>query len=534
VSARTRFLPGSVLQERYRIVNLLGGGGMGEVYRADDLKLGQAVALKFVRPSPHAEAEKRQRERMLTEVRLARRVTDPYVCRVYDVGELDGLPFVTMEYVDGEDLASLLRRIGRLPGDKAEQVALELCAGLAAAHDQGILHRDLKPADVMIDGRGRARITDFGLAALAGEVWSGDALVGTRGYMAPELLGGAPASIRSDLYALGLVLHQVFTGRVPVSRPIAGADTLSESSPDSRASLFQGLDPDVERVVLRCLETDPEDRPSSAHAVAAALPGGDPVAAALARGEMPSPQMVAAGGAVGGLSRAAAGASLAVLLVGLGADLSLSDRGPALLRAALQRPPAVLRDRTDEMLAELGQTDVARDSELGLDYDRGALDYLTKAPSVAADPDSPPAVYYWYRRSPELLVSDFPSAPSFTNPPGVVPGMTSVRLAPDGRLLELIVTGRHEQPASAAPLDWRVPFAWARLEPAEFEPAPSSSIPSILVDEHRSWTRSPDRGRIPLRVEAAGFHGRLVYFRLQGPWSRPLGREGPSVRWWYV
>jgi len=529
------FLPGSVLQGRYRIINLLGRGGMGEVYRADDLKLGQPIALKFLRLPLSADAERLRRERLLTEVRLARRVTHPYVCRVYDLGEVDGLPFVTMEYVDGEDLASLLRRIGRVPEDKAVQVALQLCAALAAAHDQGILHRDLKPANVMIDGRGRARITDFGLAALADEIRIGDARAGTPAYMAPEQLGGFAASIRSDLYALGLVLHELFTGRSPVSRQIAGAGTPSESSPLSPAGLFEGLDPDVERVVMRCLETDPDDRPASAHAVAAALPGGDPLAAALARGETPSPQMVAARGGVGGLSRAAAAASLAVLVVGLGAALSLSDRGRVLLHAAVQKPPAVLRDRTEEMLAELGQTDVARDSEHGLDYDLGALEYLTKVPSVATEADYPAAVYYWYRRSPEPLMADMvPKAPSFTNPAGVVPGMTSVRLVPDGRLLELIVIGRHDQPASAVPMDWRVPFARARLDPAEFESADSLFIPPIPVDEHQSWTRSPTHGRVPLHVEAAGFRGRLVYFKVTGPWSRPVGTAGPTVRWWFV
>ena len=161
------FTPGMVLAERYRIIGLLGRGGMGEVYRADDLKLGQPVALKFL-PKALADDPVR-RERFYAEVRIARQVSHPNVCRVYDIGELDGRHFLTMEYIDGEDLASLLKRIGRLPGDKAIDVARQLCAGLAAAHDKGVLHRDLKPANVMIDGRGRVRITDFGLAVAAGE-----------------------------------------------------------------------------------------------------------------------------------------------------------------------------------------------------------------------------------------------------------------------------------------------------------------------------------------------------------------------------
>ena len=158
-----RFAPGTVLADRYRIVALAGRGGMGEVYRAEDERLGQTVALKFLPVG--LEHDEEARDRLLAEVRNARTVSHPNVCRVYDIGELDGRYFLTMEYIDGEDLASLLRRIGRLPATKALEVARQLCAGLAAAHDRGLLHRDLKPANVMVDGRGQVRITDFGLAA---------------------------------------------------------------------------------------------------------------------------------------------------------------------------------------------------------------------------------------------------------------------------------------------------------------------------------------------------------------------------------
>src|SRR2546428_4767569 len=159
------FAPGTLLAGRYRIVGLLGRGGMGEVYRADDLKLRRPVALKFLPQG--LEREPVRLSRFLNEVRLALKVTHPNVCRVHDIGEADGQHFLSMEYVDGEDLASLLRRIGHLPKEKAIQIARQLCAGLSAAHEMGVLHRDLKPANVMIDGRGRTRITDFGLAALA-------------------------------------------------------------------------------------------------------------------------------------------------------------------------------------------------------------------------------------------------------------------------------------------------------------------------------------------------------------------------------
>src|SRR5580658_2681011 len=206
-----RFLPGRLLASRYRIIALLGKGGMGEVYRADDLTLGQPVALKFL--PEEASRDEGLLERFRNEVRIARRVSHPNVCRVYDVGEVDGYSFFTMEYVDGEDLASLLRRIGRLPQDKALDIARQLCAGLAAAHAKGVLHRDLKPANIMLDGRGQVVITDFGLAGVADDIRGNEIRSGTPAYMAPEQLAGKEVSTRSDIYALGLVLYEVFTGK---------------------------------------------------------------------------------------------------------------------------------------------------------------------------------------------------------------------------------------------------------------------------------------------------------------------------------
>src|SRR6266567_250603 len=183
-----RFLPGTLLAGRYRIIGLLGRGGMGEVYRASDLTLGQAVALKFL---PEGAIEDEQTlARFHNEVRTARQVSHPNVCRVYDIGQIDGQTFLSMEYVDGEDLGSLLRRIGRVPHDKAIEMSRKLCAGLAAAHEKGVLHRDLKPANIMIDGRGQLLITDFGLAGIAENIQDTEIRHGTPAYMAPEQLKG--------------------------------------------------------------------------------------------------------------------------------------------------------------------------------------------------------------------------------------------------------------------------------------------------------------------------------------------------------
>ncbi len=209
----TRFIPGTILAERYRVIGQLGKGGMGEVYRADDLKLGQPVALKFLPERLSKDAA--MLERFHREVRTARKVSHPNVCRVFDIGEVEGQQFLSMEYIDGEDLSSLLRRIGRLPEDKATEIARQLCAGLAAAHEEGVLHRDLKPANIMIDGRGRARITDFGLAGLSDEFRGNEIRSGTPAYMSPEQLAGKEVSTKSDIYSLGLLLYEVFTGSGP-------------------------------------------------------------------------------------------------------------------------------------------------------------------------------------------------------------------------------------------------------------------------------------------------------------------------------
>ena len=206
-----RFEPGTLLASRYRIISRLGKGGMGEVFRADDIMLGQPVALKFL--SESATGNLSLLTRFYDEVRIARQITHPNVCRVYDIGEVEGQPYLSMEYIDGEDLGSLLRRIGRLPADKATEFARKMCAGLAAAHKQGVLHRDLKPANIMIDGRGELHIMDFGLAAIATQLQGAEARNGTPAYMAPEQLEGREVSAQSDIYALGLVFYEMFTGK---------------------------------------------------------------------------------------------------------------------------------------------------------------------------------------------------------------------------------------------------------------------------------------------------------------------------------
>ena len=269
-----RFIAGTVLASRYRIVAALGRGGMGEVYRADDLALNQSVALKFVRPEKGSAAEL---ARLRQEVRLARQISHPNVCRVFDLGEVDGQSFLCMEHIDGEDLASLLRRIGRLPVDKALEIARQVAAGLAAIHDGGLLHRDLKPGNVMIDGRGRARITDFGLAVVIDEVGRGRK-AGTPAYMAPEQRLGAEASVQSDLFSLGLITYEMLAGGPPQQ---------SAEPPALPESIAEQVDVRIRTILRSCLEPNPVLRPSSALRVAAALTGETPLTIAVSHGLSP-------------------------------------------------------------------------------------------------------------------------------------------------------------------------------------------------------------------------------------------------------
>ncbi|HSR53815.1 MAG TPA: protein kinase [Acidobacteriota bacterium] len=457
------FSPGVLFARRYRIVGMLGKGGMGEVYRAEDIKLGQAVALKFL-PRELAD-DPRRLSRFHDEVRLARQVTHPNVCRVHDIGEWEGLHFLSMEYIDGEDLSSLLRRIGRLPSDKAVQMARQLCAGLEAAHEQGVLHRDLKPANIMIDGRGRARITDFGLAALSHTLNVGE-VAGTPAYMAPEQLRGEEVSVRSDIYSLGLVLYEIFTGR----QTHGGAKTLDElkhlRSQDSHVSMsthVADIDPEVESVILRCLRHHPEERPASALQVSAALPGGDPLQAALAAGETPSPEMlVAAQGSslwtLRGTWLTAAGiALLAVLYVVVAQQVRLTER------VGLPRPPEALADRAQELVAELGYSPNQADRAWAFSTDRAPLRWRASNLPLEErweDMGGDPALQFWYRiasRPLKPLESDM--RPSFDDPPLRGPG--SVRLATDtqGRLLHLEALATGLDPLSRPESEAGVPQA---------------------------------------------------------------------------
>jgi len=534
-----RFTPGAIIAGRYRLVALLGRGGMGEVYRADDLTLDHPVALKFL--SEGVAADTVHLAQFHNELRTARQVSHRNVVRLYDLGEADGRRFLTMEYVDGEDLASLLRRIGRFPQERALAIARQLCAGVAAAHDRGVIHRDLKPHNVMIDGEGDVRITDFGIATAAADAGAG--LAGTPQYMAPEQLTGTAASVKSDLYALGLCLFEIFTGkRAHEAKTLNDLKALHDTGTvTTPSSIIADLDPSIERVIMRCLEKDPQKRPASALAVAAALPGGDPLAAALAAGETPSPEVLAAAAETDaipvrqGLGWLGIVAACALLYAGISPRATMANIAP------LEKAPAVLADRADQIIRDFGYQeapfDTAQNFIIPQDFRRWVIDDTTRDRWNAQKHPMAYSVLFWYRTSPRDMEPNRQSTSvSPTDPPLVFTGQSLVILDTRGRLVEFRrVPPQLETSTDPAPLpDWNVVLRAVGVDPAQFTAVDPQWSPKDFADARVAWDGPlPDASQLRLRVEAAAYRGRVVSVYTVGPWSRPRAQAAQTAEpWW--
>jgi serine/threonine protein kinase/tetratricopeptide (TPR) repeat protein len=253
---------GTVFASRYEIIELLGRGGMGTVYKAYDRDLRETIALKLLRPDAASSEEMLQRFR--NEMKLARTIGHRYVCRMHDLGTNDGLPYLTMEYVAGENLRDVLRKSGPLPAGRVVAIGQQIGEGLAEAHRKGVIHRDLKPQNIMIDESGCARIMDFGIARpIEGHNLTREGvIIGTPEYMSPEQWAGEPLDPRTDIYALGAILYEMATGRPPFSGETAfllGLKHRSEAPLDPR-SLNPAVPEGLADAILACLEKERDRR----------------------------------------------------------------------------------------------------------------------------------------------------------------------------------------------------------------------------------------------------------------------------------
>lgn len=540
-SESEQFVAGTILNKRYRIISLLGKGGMGEVYKAEDLELNGTVALKFL-PTKLA-ANKDLLSRFRGEVRIARQVSHENVCRVFDIGEIGGRRFLSMEYIEGDDLAQLLDRIGRLPSDKAVEISRQICLGLNAIHKLGILHRDLKPANIIIDSKGKARITDFGIAGFEGSVHEDEIRVGTLAYMSPEQISGNEVSKRSDIFSLGLVLYEIFTGRQAIE-----ADSVDEfakkhqtTSPVNPTELVEGIDPLVEKIINRCLEKNPEDRPESAIAVALALPGGNPLEVVLEAGETPSPEVVAAAPAKGALSpRRAIAALIAVVLLFTGI-VGIYQTSRIRNLVPLRKSPEILAEKSREILSSFGYRrgqfaenySFFRDSAFTDSYrffDKHPEGLPSRRNMISKG--QPAAVYFLYRQGPEHIIPRGSVMMGEDNPPLNVSEMANVKLDTRGRLLEFVVfPPQSESKSKNTEVDWERVFSFAELDFENFQETRSEWAPPVYADERRAWSGTlTDFPQIPIRVEAASHNGRPVYFRIVAPWDTPPGESVSGSR----
>ncbi len=525
----SNFVAGTVLDGRYRIIGLLGKGGMGEVYRAEDLKLNQVVALKFL--PEKLEKDKATLDRFIGEVRTARQVSHTNVCRVFDIGDIGGKHFISMEFIDGDDLSQLLRRIGRLPSDKAVEISRQICFGLHAIHDAGILHRDLKPANIIIDSKGKARITDFGIAGIEADISKEEVRVGTPAYMSPEQITGKEVTTKSDIYSLGLLVYEIFTGKQAFK-----ADSLNEliekhktTTPTNPSEFVENIDPIVEKTINRCLEKNPNDRPKSALQVALALPGGNPLEAAIAAGETPSPEMVAAAPKKGALKPMIALGLLAAFFIAFVGIAWLNQSVKIYNFIPLEKSADVLAEKSKTILEKFGYADAAADSVYRFEQDNS---FIRNVPENVENISQvkkmlgfgqPSEIYFLYRQSPLYLEPKGSGNVTESEPPLTAANMANVKLDTRGRLFEFVaVPPLIVKSAEKREFNWNALFIEAGLDISKFKETESNWTPPVFADERRTWKGSlADLPEIPISIEAAAYNGKLVFFRIVTPWNNP-------------
>lgn len=485
--------PGDLVADRYRLEYVVGRGGMGEVFAAHDRLLDKRVALKVLRIADTSLLRR--------EVTLSHKVTHPFVCRVYDLGQVDGQVFLTMEYVNGQTLERLLRQVRQFTPQRAQTLAVQVCLGLEAAHEQRVYHRDLKPSNVLIDEQGNVRLADFGLAAAADDDQPPDG--GTIAYMSPEQLSGGDVTGSSDIYSLGLLLFEIFTGRRICQQIQTRAALLErhELHIEEQDGFYQ-LPPEVGETIAACVQFSPQDRPVSVAAVRKRLTNQAETLDSIARRNW-------------SWGKRRAVLCMAMFLIAFVALLSLADRATLLGRAAPKAPDA-LQERAEEVLAMVRET-------APVDRARG---YISQSAGYHLPPDT---VAFFYRESPVPLVPnqffpiDYRFWHSFTvgcvtleNPAPLVPGMGSVILDKDGGLLrlEIVPIASASEPTQVFLLDaWRdhLPQATSKLTwiSSNADDLPPGS--ALSSDRRIAWVGHDDSGKPLWRLVIAERAGQLVF-----------------------
>lgn len=536
-----RFEAGQSLGDRYVLHECIGEGGMGQVWRAQDLMLGETVALKFIRGSTGRARDQVWIDRLLGEVSAARKVTHGNVCRVHDVGTANEEVFISMEFIDGRDLGVRLREVGRLDARASRQLAREVVSALTAIHRADLLHRDLKPANVLLDTEGTAQLTDFGLATSAAEIDAEESQSGTLSYMAPEVLLGRAPSTKSDLYSLGLVLYEAVTNRRAFhSSPEILRRADRGELPPAPSLLVPDVDPVLDRVICRCLAPLPDDRPESAEFLLHVLECRDPLDAVMALGDQPSADIIAASSAQGLLSPRAAKITLAAFFVLLGLLIALvhwTQLGSSLPSAS----PESAAERAHTMLQQLDSDDWQEASSrfsYGFNQEVPAIDarlanHTGESWRLALPTGDDSSRSFWLRESSSNLCPTrwstvmFGSGQvTFQDPPASTPGLRSVIFGPDERLLSFHTTTLVPQDVEVTPStkptessgDATLRTCTPAFRLAGFDPQSFRSAQPLLrgdgARQHAAWLATGDE-RIRVEAELAG--SRLLAFHVLLP-----------------